>query len=185
MNAEIFDAVLSRAAIILGALSGWILFIIEIRHRYRFEKFKKELEKDLENHKNELEKRLEEFKKDLEIKYELRIKTHQEAFAWLMDLNVALTSDNEDKMHEVAEQARDWWDKNCFFLDGISRGKFVTLTNMAHMYARDVGKTWDPDARQIHSKIWELLQEAIESVQDGIKIERLDVFEKPKEKEGD
>jgi hypothetical protein len=43
MSWNIIDAILSRAGMILGALSGWILYIIEIRHRYRFERFKKEL----------------------------------------------------------------------------------------------------------------------------------------------
>lgn len=156
--------------VVIGAVIGLIPYFIERKERYKFEAYK-----------SELERKLEEFKKDLEIKYEVRIKTHQEAFSWLMDLNVVLNSGQPDKIHKVADQARDWWNKNCFLLDKDSRGKFMVLTNMAHMFARDLFNT-DPDAKKVSRDIWKLLDETVKAVQDGIKVERLDVLEKPEEK---
>jgi hypothetical protein len=164
------EATIGFIGVVIGAGIGLIPYFIERREKYKFEQYK-----------SELERKLEEFKKDLEIKYEIRIKTHQEAFAWLMDLNVALNSGNEAKMHEAAKQARDWWNRNCFFLDENSRGKFMVLTDRAHMFARNLGST-DPHIQEISGRIWELLDETIKAVQDGIKVERLDVLQKPEEK---
>lgn len=164
------EATIGFIGVVIGAAIGLIPYFIERREKYKFEQYK-----------NELERKLEEFKKDLEIKYEVRIKTHQEAFAWLMELNVALNSDDEAKMHKTAEQARDWWNKSCFFLDENSRGKFMALTNMAHMYARDY-KSTDSDARKISQTVWKLQDETIDAVFNGLKAERLPVLEKPGEK---
>ena len=161
------EATIGFIGVVIGAAIGLIPYFIERKERYKFEQYK-----------NELERKLEEFKKDLEIKYEVRIRTHQEAFAWLMDLNVALNSGDEAKMHGAAERARDWWNKNCFFLDENSRGKFMALTNMAHMYASDF-KSSDADARKISQTVWKLLDETTDAVFMGLKAERLPVFEKP------
>jgi len=164
------EVVIGFIGVIIGAGIGLIPYFVERKERYKFEEYK-----------NELERKLEEFKKDLEIKYEVRIKTHQEAFSWLMDINVALNSGQSDKMHEVARKARDWWNRNCFFLDKASRGKFITLTNLAHMFARDFRNNGS-DAKKIWKDTWNLLDETMNSVQEGIKVERLDVLEKPEEK---
>ena len=169
-GARTMEALIGFIGVIIGAGIGLIPYFIERKERYKFEQYKKELER-----------KLEEFKKDLEIKYEVRIKTHQEAFSWLMDINVTLHGSQPNKIYEVADQARDWWNRNCFFLDENSRGKFMALTNMAHMFARDLGST-DPHIQKISGRIWELLDETIKAVQDGIKVERLDVLEKPEEK---
>jgi uncharacterized membrane-anchored protein YhcB (DUF1043 family) len=164
------EATIGFIGVIIGAVIGLIPYILERKERYKFEAYK-----------SELERKLEEFKKDLEIKYEVRIKTHQEAFAWLMDLNVALNSGDEVKMHKAADQTRDWWNKNCLYLDKNSRQKFFSLTQKSHMFARDF-RSDDPDTRKISRGVWDLLDETIKAVQDGIKVERLDVLEKPEEK---
>ncbi|MDH4222353.1 MAG: hypothetical protein OEV55_02315 [candidate division Zixibacteria bacterium] len=160
------NAVIGFIGVIIGAGIGLIPYFIERKEKYKFESYK-----------NELERKLEEFKKDLEIKYEVRIKTHQEAFAWLMDFHVVLNSGDEARMRKNAEQARDWWNKNCFFLDENSRGKFMALTNMVYAYARDF-KSSDPDARKISKTVWSLLDETIDAVFSGLKAERLPVLEK-------
>jgi len=164
------EIIIGFIGVIIGAGIGLIPYFIERKERYKFESYK-----------NELERKLEEFKKDLEIKYEVRIKTHQEAFAWLMQLNDALNIGNKDKIDEVADQARDWWNKNCFYLDSVSRQKFYSLTQRSHMFARDLGEK-DPDAKKASRDIWNLLSDTINSVRDGIKVEHLDVLEKPEEK---
>ena len=163
------EATIGFIGVVIGAAIGLIPYFIERKERYKFEQYK-----------NELERKLEEFKKDLEIKYEVRIRTHQEAFAWLMDLNGALNGHDEAKMHEVASKARDWWNRSCFFLDEKSRRTFMALTNMAHFYASDLGSR-DPDAKKIWKDTWNLLEETRQNVQDGIKVERLDVLQKPEE----
>ncbi len=164
------NALIGFVGVLIGAGIGLIPYFIERKERYKFESYK-----------NELERKLEEFKKDLKIKYEVRIKTHQEAFAWLMDLNVVLNSGDEAKMHKTADQARDWWNKNCFYLDSVSRQKFFSLTQKSHMFARDLREK-DPDIKRASRDIWDLLDDTINSVRDGIKVERLDVLERPEEK---
>jgi len=166
------EIIIGFIGVIIGAGIGLIPYFIERRERYKFEVYK-----------NELERKLEEFKKDLEIKYEVRIKTHQEAFSCLMDLNDILNIGEEDEIHNKAVQLREWWNKNCFFLDKGSMSQFFQLTGMVHMYARDWRRRReDPDAAKTFEDTWNLLRETIKAVQDGIKVERLDVLEKPKEK---
>ena len=163
------EATIGFIGVVIGAAIGLIPYFIERNERYKFEAYK-----------SELERKLEEFKKDLEIKYEVRIRTHQEAFAWLMQLNDSLNIGNKDKIDEVADQARDWWNKNCFYLDSVSRQKFFSLTQKSHMFARDL-KEKDPDAKKASRDTWNLLDDTINSVRDGIKVEHLDVLGKPEE----
>jgi hypothetical protein len=184
MNGEKFmcEATIGFIGVVIGAIIGLIPYFIERKDRYKFEKFKNELMKDLENYKNELERRLEEHKKDLEIKYEVRIKTHQEAFYWLFELSAPLHRHEIEKIVEVAEKAKCWWTKNCFFLDKDTREKFWKLNNMVGMYVKEcIGRTGELAAK-VYEDTWNLLRETIKSVQDGIKVERLDVLEKPEEK---
>ena len=183
MNGEKFmcEATIGFIGVVIGAIIGLIPYFIERKDRYKFEKFKNELMKDLENYKNELERRLEEHKKDLEIKYEVRIKTHQEAFSILVDLSKPLHASNIEKIDEEVKKAKEWWNKHCFFLDKDSREKILKLLNMTGIYVRSLGETGE-GAAKVYEDFWHLLFDTIKAVQDGIKVERLDVLERPEEK---
>jgi hypothetical protein len=99
----------------------------------------------------------------------------------LMELSAPMHGNERENIFEVAKKAIDWWSKNCFFLDKDSREKFLKLTKMASLYSVYISKTGDLAAR-VYDDTWNLLGETINAVQDGIKIERLDVLERPEEK---
>jgi uncharacterized membrane protein YgaE (UPF0421/DUF939 family) len=163
------DAVIGFIGVVIGAIIGLIPYLINRKERYKFESYR-----------NELERKLEEFKKDLETKYEVRIKTHQEAFSLLMDLDAVLLSGREE-IHKVGIRLRDWWNKNCFYLDKDSRTKPFELSNNIRRLGSYIGHP-DDYFKKVYHESQKLLGETIKSIQDGIKVERLDVLEKPERK---
>ena len=81
--------------------------------------------------------------------FEKRLQVAQEAYAWWRRLNeaVARASGNPDPVsaeravvRELAQQARDWYDKNSLCLERPGPSEFVGLTNTALAWAdgRDV-----------------------------------------------
>jgi len=177
------EATIGFIGVVIGAIIGLIPYFIERKDRYKFERFKNELMKDLENYKDELERRLEEHKKDLEIKYEVRIKTHQEAFSRLIKIDMILPASvgNVKKYYELGNEMKDWWTKNCFYLDKDSRIRFFQLSEYIRKLGCHIGPPNDHFDR-IGEETYNLLNETIKSVFDGIRVERLDVLEKPEEK---
>lgn len=169
MNIEIFDAVLTRIATILGALSGWIFFLLERRDKYRIEKSR-----------HEFERKLEEFKKDLEIKYEVRIKTHQEAYSLLMEL-ADIIDGNADEFLKLGKEIKKWWIKNSFYLDKDSRNNLSQLYNNVLKLGSHKGPP-DDWYKKIHGEVYQLWNNSMDSIHAGIKVDRLDILEKPAEK---
>lgn len=157
------EVIIGFIGVIIGVIVGLVPYFIERKERYKFE-----------HYKNELERRLEEFKKDLEIKYEVRIKTHQEAFCWLMTLTQALFIGNKEEMLKIETDVRDWFYKNCFFLDEGSRKEFVELFNMFTK----------PSSikREDYPNILDQLDKTIVAIQNGIKVEHLDILRKSENK---
>jgi len=106
------------------------------------------------NSSSERSQRLNERKEDHREWYkrtlfEKRLEVAQEAYAWWRRLSeaVARASGNPDPVNaeravvrEVAQQARDWYDKNSLCLERPGPSEFVGLTNSALVWAdgRDV-----------------------------------------------
>jgi hypothetical protein len=168
------EVLIGFIGVIIGAGIGLIPYFIERKERYKFESYK-----------NELERKLEEFKKDLEIKYGVKIKAHQEAFSLLCDLLNTLAAYNKDKrtVEDEVFKLRNWWNGNCFYLDKDSRSNFHQLIKTTYMYLIELDKKGPrPEVKKILRDAIDLLNITFQSIQDGIKVERLDVLEKPEEK---
>ncbi|MBI4297787.1 MAG: hypothetical protein HY676_04580 [Chloroflexi bacterium] len=88
--------------------------------------------------------------------FEKRLTGVQQAYAWLMKLNVAISRANPQQpdsaenvdLKRLAEEARDWYDHNALFLEdglpGVS--PFIGLTNAASLYASgraELIRIWD------------------------------------------
>ena len=159
---NLVTAIVGLIGVGIGSISYWI----ERKDRYRFVRYK-----------NDLGRKLEEFKKDLEIKYEVRIKTHQEAFSWVIKLNDAVSCLENEKVREIIRRAREWWNQNCFYLDKDSRVKFLELMQKASSFAAERSET---KYKEYRNETWELVKETLHAIQSGIKVETLDVLEKPK-----
>lgn len=78
--------------------------------------------------------------------FEKRLQAAQDAFSWWRRLNEAVSraSDNADpnseerqSVREIATQAREWYDENSLYLEGVltSKSDFVGLTNTALVWA--------------------------------------------------
>ncbi len=56
---------------------------------------------------------------------EKRLAVHQEAYIlWTELLGVIHKPDNSGEKHSVIIKAQDWWNRNCLYLDPISRKEF-------------------------------------------------------------
>ena len=96
-----------------------------------------------------------------------RLEAHQRAFSWCHELNVALNRRDPKEIHRVADEARAWWNANCFFLDGDSRRKMIPLFNAAHDYADGIGNK-RPDNVQLSPSIWRYLTDVFKAIAEGI-----------------
>jgi len=96
-----------------------------------------------------------------------RLEAHQRAFSWCHELNVALNQRDPKEIHRVADEARAWWNANCFFLDSDSRRKMIPLFNAAHDYADGIGSK-RPDNVQLRPSIWRYLSDALKAITEGI-----------------
>jgi len=93
-----------------------------------------------------------------------RLERHQKAFELCHKLNRVLNTNDSDEIHKVAKEFREWWDKNCFYLDKKSRELIVPLINYAHTYA---------NKRESGEKVWNILTETLKSLQKGIGVNYL------------
>lgn len=153
-----WDVLITGMAALLGVGIGLVPYLLERREKYRFE----------------------EYKRDLEIKYQARIKAHQEAFAWVNELGDAFTRLEKQKIWEIVNKARRWWNSNCFYLDKDSRARFLDLLWVAPSFASERVPKEEQDYQK---KVWALLDNTLDAIQSGIRAERLDVFGKSAAKE--
>ena len=96
-----------------------------------------------------------------------RLEAHQRAFSWCHELNVALNQREPKEIHRVADDARAWWNANCFFLDTDSRRKMIPLFNAAHDYADGIISK-RPDNVQLRPSTWRYLNDALKAITEGI-----------------
>lgn len=96
-----------------------------------------------------------------------RLEAHQRAFSWCHELNVALNQRDPKEIHRVADEARAWWNANCFFLDSDSRRKMIPLFNAAHDYADGIVSKRS-DNVQLRPFIWRYLTDALKAITEGI-----------------
>ena len=96
-----------------------------------------------------------------------RLETHQQAFSWCHELNVALNQHDPEEIHGVADEARAWWNANCFFLDTDSRRKMIPLFNAAHDYADGIESKRRGNVQPDNS-IWRYLNDALKAIIEGI-----------------
>ena len=96
-----------------------------------------------------------------------RLEAQQQAFSWCHALNVALNQRDPEEIHRVADEARAWWNDNCFFLDTNSRRKMIPLFNAAHIYAEGVERGKPGDV-QLGDSIWRYLEDALKAITEGV-----------------
>lgn len=96
-----------------------------------------------------------------------RLEAHQQAFSWCHKLYLELSHHNTKEIHRVAQEARAWWNANCFFLDANSRRKMIPLLNAAHVYADGI-ESGRPGNVQPGDSIWRYLNDALKAITEGI-----------------
>ncbi|MFC1967590.1 hypothetical protein ACFLV2_03030 [Chloroflexota bacterium] len=105
--------------------------------------------------------------------FEKRFPIHQQAYYWWQKLNEALNVSDPPGIHEIAKEAREWWNSNCLLLDVTSRDEIVKLINLAHFYA---------NGHQSGEYVWDSLMTAKKAIVAGIGVEYLpNTSEKPEE----
>jgi len=104
--------------------------------------------------------------------FEKRLEAHQRAFYWCHKLNVVLNRKDPKEIHKIADEAREWWDDNCLFLDQNSRQKMIPLFNFANQYANEIE---DPNRFDTHvgHHVWSYLNESLKAITEGIGAEHL------------
>ncbi len=106
--------------------------------------------------------------------FEKRLETHQKAYYWWNNLNRVLNEGESDKIHRIANEAREWWNNNCLFLDTNSRKEMVGLMNRAHMYANG--------NKRAQEDIWDYVIRTAKAILSGIESEYLpEALSKPEE----
>jgi hypothetical protein len=106
--------------------------------------------------------------------FEKRLETHQAALNWCYQLNRVLNSRDPGDIHGIADQAREWWNKNCLLLDEKSRESMVLTINFSHSYANkfehpDKG---EPEAQK-GSQVWHYLNDSLRAIHEGIGVKYL------------
>lgn len=96
-----------------------------------------------------------------------RLEAHQQAFSWCHALNVVLNRSDPEEIHKVADEARAWWNDNCFLLDTDSRRKMIPLFNVAHIYAEGIERGKPLDV-QLGDSVWRYLEDALKAITKGV-----------------
>ena len=104
---------------------------------------------------------------------EKRLPIHQRAYYWWQKLNEVLNIGENSEIHDVAREAREWWNGNCLLLDVNSRDEMVKLLTLAHFYA---------SGHKSGEYVWDALMTTKKAIVAGIGVEYLpETSEKPEE----
>ncbi len=106
--------------------------------------------------------------------FEKRLEAHQKAYYWWNNLNRVLNVGDTEEIHRIANEAREWYDSSCLFLDTNSRREMVGLTNLSHMYANG--------NKMAQEHIWDYVIKTSKAIVLGIGFEYLpEELSKPEE----
>jgi hypothetical protein len=129
-----------------------------------------------------LEKRREEASYRVNL-YDRRLAVHQQAFGWLMKLveplkktwDKASESEGRRQLATLCDDADEWWNANCLYLDPWSRDKMLTFIFEARLWAND------PSHKPAEGSVAKLYRDAWFAVQKGIGMKHIDMKGLPKE----
>ncbi len=107
--------------------------------------------------------------------YEKRLSVHQDAFKWMIRLfepvqrarqlssgNRDLPDGVEHNLMKVYDEARDWWDSNCLYLDDKARAYSLDFIEGAGTYLRQ------DQAYPSQSETSELHTRALRAIEEGM-----------------
>lgn len=100
------------------------------------------------------------------------LEAHQRAFYWCQKLNEILNIGQTQEIHEIAVNARDWWNSNSLLLDENSRKSMLFTMNLAHSFAREMSSPIKQDVR-IGDQVWSSLDKSFKAIMEGIGTEYL------------
>lgn len=103
--------------------------------------------------------------------FEKRLKAHQEAFSWNQRSYHILASRDINKIRELAQEGRDWWNENALLLDKKSQRSMLTVFNSMEFFAQDIGKP--KDEPHLGQDVWLYINENIKDITNGIGAEHL------------
>lgn len=105
--------------------------------------------------------------------FEKRLDAYQRAYYCYQCLNEVLNGGDTEKIHEVANEARDWWNKHCLLLDTDSRDNLMGFIQYSHMYANG-----NQTAQQV---VWDWMMKTRKSIVKGVGTEHLPIDSKTPE----
>ena len=106
--------------------------------------------------------------------FEKRLEAHQKAYYWWSNLNRVLNVGDAEEIHRIANEAREWYDGSCLFLDTNSRREMVRFINLSHMYANG--------NKMAQEHIWDYVVKTSKAIVLGIGFEYLpEELSKPEE----
>lgn len=100
-----------------------------------------------------------------DITFEKRLAAHQQAFCRNQDLYEALnsnTTDTTDAISIRANEMKEWWKNNCFYLDNNSSKSMLNLINSTLAY--NLAQT----SQQGKDRTWTLLDKNLKDIVNGI-----------------